>query len=86
MIIREMDRKAKSILVDWDPLQEGKNAYEQVAADVIEALHRLDHPADLAKEIRAIYANSFGLWIPIEKCTKVSYQLMAIKYKALSIL
>lgn len=85
MNTREIDRKAKSLLVDWDPLQKERGAYQQEVANVIEALHQLDHPADLAKEIRMIYARSFEMWIPLEKCTQISYQLMAIKYQALSI-
>lgn len=78
----EMDKKAAAVLEDWDPFQEGKGAYEHEIIDVVEALHRFDHPVDLARRIREIYEHSFELWIPIEKCVQVSYKLLAIKYEA----
>lgn len=85
MEIREMDRKASAVLKQWDPFQEGKDAYELEIVDVVAALHRYDDPVDLAKSIREIYEHTFKLWIPIEKCIQISYQLLAIKYKAKSI-
>lgn len=76
-----MDKKAMAVLTAWDPLQKGQQAYEHEVIDVVNALHQIDHPTDLAKKIRDIYAHSFKFWIPIEKCVEVSYQLLAIKYK-----
>lgn len=81
----EMNKKATAVLKQWDPFQEGKDAYELEIVDVVAALHRFDHPVDLAKRIREIYEHSFKIWIPIEKCVQISYQLLAIKFKAKSI-
>jgi len=78
----EMNKKAIAVLEDWDPFQEGKNAYEHEIVDVVAALHRFDHPVDLAKSIREIYKHSFEFWIPLEKCVQISYKLLAIKYEA----
>lgn len=82
MQIIEMNKKAVSLLENWDPFQEGKKAYELEIADVVAELHRLDHPTDLAKRIREIYEHSYELWIPIENCVQISYKLIAIKYEA----
>lgn len=81
----EMNKKAIAVLKQWDPFQAGKDAYELEIVDVVEALHRFDHPVDLAKKIREIYERSFEIWIPIEKCIQISYKLLAIKFKAKSI-
>jgi hypothetical protein len=80
--ILEMNKKAVSLLEEWDPFNEGKKAYELEIADVVAELHRLDHPTDLAKRIREIYEHSYEMWIPIEKCVQISYKLLAIKYEA----
>ncbi|AOV07009.1 DUF1871 family protein [Sporosarcina ureilytica] len=82
MEIMEMNKKAIAVLEEWDPFQVGNNAYKLEIVDVVAALHRFDHPVDLAKSIREIYAHSFELWIPIEKCIQISYKLLAIKYEA----
>ena len=82
MQILEMNKKAVSLLEEWDPFNEGKRAYELEIADVVAELHRLDHPTDLAKRIREIYEHSYEMWIPIEKCVQISYKLLAIKYEA----
>jgi len=78
----EMNKKAIAILEQWDPFEAGAKAYALEIADVVADLHRLDHPTDLAKRIRAIYEHSFELWIPIENCVQISYKLLAIKYEA----
>lgn len=78
----EMNKKAVTLLEEWDPFKEGKKAYEHEIVDVIFELHRLDHPTDLAKRIREIYEHSYEMWIPIEKCVQISYKLLAIKYEA----
>lgn len=82
MEIIDMNKKAITVLEQWDPFQEGQDAYKLEIMDVVEALHRFDHPVDLAKSIREIYERSFEIWIPIEKCVQVSYKLLAIKYEA----
>lgn len=81
-----MDKKAKSLLEAWDPFDEGEKACELEIIDVIAELHKLDHPADLAKEIRKIYEHSHELWIPLEQCVQISYKLLAVKYEAKDIL
>lgn len=86
MDMGEMNKKAVSILEQWDPFDEGEKAYKLEIVDVLAELHRLDHPADLAKRIREIYEHTHALWIPIEKCVQVSYKLLAIKFEAKSIL
>lgn len=77
-----MNKKAIALLEQWDPFEEGTKAYELEIVDVVAELHRLDHPADLAKKIREIYEHSYEMWIPIEKCVQISYKLLAIKYEA----
>jgi hypothetical protein len=78
----EMNKKAINLLEQWDPFDEGRKAYELEIVDVLAELHRLDHPADLAKKIREIYEHSYEMWIPLEKCVQISYKLLAIKYEA----
>ena len=77
-----MNKKAVTLLEQWDPFQEGNKAYELEIVDVVAELHRLDHPTDLAKRIRDIYEQSYELLIPIENCVQISYKLLAIKYEA----
>lgn len=81
----EMNKKVALLLEQWDPFEEGAKAYELEIVDVVAELHRLDHPADLAKKIREIYEHSHKIWIPIEKCVQISYKLLAIKFEAKSI-
>lgn len=81
----EMNRKATAVLEKWDPFHKEKEAYRDEIIEVLEALHLFDHPVDLAKKIREVYEYSFDIWIPLEKCMKIAYKLLAIKYKALSI-
>lgn len=78
----DINKKAVALLEHWDPFKDGANAYELEIVDVVAELHRLDHPADLAKKIREIYEHSTEIWIPLEKCVQISYKLMAIKYEA----
>ena len=80
-----MNKKAVSLLEEWDPFEEGMKAYAREITKVLEALDLLDDPADLAKEIRRVYEQTFKLWIPIEKCVHISYKLLALKFKAKSI-
>lgn len=82
MQIIEMNKKAITLLEEWDPFNAGRKAYELEIADVLKELQLLDHPTDLAKRIREIYEHSHGLWIPIEKCMQISYKLLAVKYEA----
>jgi len=77
-----MNKKAVTLLEQWDPFAEGAKAYELEIVDVVSELHRLDHPTDLAKRIRTIYEHTHKLWIPIENCVQISYKLLAIKYEA----
>ena len=78
----EMNKKAITLLEEWDPFNEGKKAYELEIVDVVAELQHLDHPTDLAKRIREIYEHSYEMWIPIENCVQISYKLLAIKYEA----
>lgn len=82
----QMNKKAISILEKWDPFDEGSKAYEHEIMDIVAELHKIDHPADLAKRIREIYEHTHELWIPIEKCVQISYKLLAVKYEAKCIL
>lgn len=77
-----MNKKAITLLEKWDPFDAGRKAYKLEIVDVVAELHRLDHPADLAKRIRDIYEHSYERWIPIENCVQISYKLLAIKYEA----
>ncbi|RAZ66619.1 DUF1871 family protein [Planococcus maitriensis] len=77
----EMDKRALRILEGWDPFSVGMGKYGAEAADVIDSLHAIDHPSDLAKAIQEIYGFSFKQWIPLEKCVEVSYKLLAVKYE-----
>lgn len=85
MNLHEMNRKAVNVLEQWDPFQQGKEAYKGTTEAVVEALHMHDHPMELAKSMRVIYEQTFHLWIPIEKCVQVAYKLLAVKYEAKSI-
>ncbi|MCP2036077.1 hypothetical protein L1279_003099 [Planomicrobium sp. HSC-17F08] len=82
----EMNRKAARILEEWDPFTVGEGRYDMEIVDVVDQLHLLDHPSDLAKQIQKIYEFSFGKWIPLEKCVDISYKLLGLKYEAKSII
>ncbi|MBU9673981.1 YugE family protein [Planococcus sp. CP5-4] len=77
-----MDKRALRIMEGWDPFSVGTGEYNTEAADVIDKLHDIDHPSDLAKAIQGIYESRFKQWIPLEKCVEVSYKLLAVKYEA----
>ena len=81
----EISKKAALLLKQWDPFEEGEQAYDAEIADVVAELHQVDHPADLAKCIRNIYENTHEIWIPLENCMDISYKLIAVKYEANSI-
>ncbi len=82
MQIEEINKKAASLLEDWDPFLAGKGAYKRQIETVLGDLQELDHPSDLAKRIREIYIQCCGLWIPIEECMEISYKLLAVKFEA----
>lgn len=84
MDIREMNLKLVMILQEWDPFNIGEEGYDGEIEVVIQSVHNLHHPSDLAKKIQAIYEESFDQWIPIQECTKVSYKLLAVKMDATS--
>ncbi|KIL46882.1 hypothetical protein KP77_24500 [Jeotgalibacillus alimentarius] len=84
MDIREMNLKLVMILQEWDPFNIGEEGYDGEIEDVIQSVHDLHHPSDLAKKIQAIYEESFDQWIPLQECTKVSYKLLAVKMDATS--
>ncbi|ARD49617.1 hypothetical protein SporoP37_04395 [Sporosarcina sp. P37] len=77
-----MNRKAVLLLKQWNPFGAGEDAYDTEIAEVVAALDRIDHPADLAKCIRNVYEHTYEIWIPLEKCMDISYKLMAVKYEA----
>lgn len=85
MNIIGMNRKVVALLEQWDPFEKGPKAYQSEITDVVQALHQIDYPADLAKKIREIYERTSQLWIPIEKCVHIAYKLLAVKYEANSI-
>ena len=78
----EMNRRAASVLKEWDPFGIGEDLYENEITGVMAQLHLLDDPSDLAKQIQSIYEFSFAKWIPLEKCVDVSYKLLGLKFKA----
>ena len=82
MDTREMNRRAARILEEWDPFSIGEDLYKTEISDVVDQLHMLDHPSDLAKQIQRIYEFSFEKWIPFEKCVDISYKLLALKFEA----
>ncbi|TFD95949.1 DUF1871 family protein [Jeotgalibacillus sp. R-1-5s-1] len=82
MNISEMDLKLMIILQEWDPFDKGEEGYDHEIAEVIQSVHELHHPTDLARHIQAIYESAFGQWIPLQDCTKVSYKLLAVKMDA----
>ncbi|ARJ38205.1 MULTISPECIES: DUF1871 family protein [Bacillales] len=81
----EMNKKAVSLLKQWDPFQEGEYAYNVEITEIVKELHCVDHPADLAKYIRDVYEHTHEIWIPLENCMDISYKLIAVKYEAKSI-
>ncbi|WP_407674780.1 DUF1871 family protein [Planococcus massiliensis] len=82
----EMNRRAVRVLEEWDPFALGEERYGVEIGNVVDQLHVLDHPSDLAKQIQSIYEVSFEKWIPLEKCVDISYKLLALKYEAKSII
>ncbi|KIL42587.1 DUF1871 family protein [Jeotgalibacillus soli] len=82
MDIKEMNFKLVAILQDWDPFNMGEEAYDTEIADVVQAVHDMHHPSDLAKRIQAIYEFSYEQWIPLQECIKISYKLLAVKMEA----
>ncbi|PIC85615.1 hypothetical protein CSV72_12880 [Sporosarcina sp. P20a] len=81
----EMNKKAVSLLKQWDPFQEGEYADGAEIAEIVTKLQHVDHPADLAKYIRDVYEHTHEIWIPLENCMDISYKLIAVKYEAKSI-
>ncbi|CEG23351.1 hypothetical protein BN1080_02325 [Planococcus massiliensis] len=86
MSMSEMNRRAVRVLEEWDPFALGEERYGVEIGNVVDQLHVLDHPSDLAKQIQSIYEVSFEKWIPLEKCVDISYKLLALKYEAKSII
>lgn len=82
MGMSEMSRKAIRVLEEWDPFAIGEEQYGEEVGNVVDQLHLLDHPSDLAKQIQSIYEVSYEKWIPLEKCVDISYKLLALKYEA----
>ncbi len=76
---RETNEKLFETLQLWDPLSAGPDGYDTEIADVIAAVHKIEHPNTLAKEIQRIYEFSFEGWIPMESCLIISYKLLEIK-------
>lgn len=85
MQTEEINKKAAWLLKQWDPFQQGEQAYDAEIADVVAELHQVDHPTDLAKCIRNVYEHTHDIWLPLENCMDISYKLIAIKYEAKSI-
>lgn len=81
-----MNRRAGTVMEEWDPFSIGSKRYNNEIAVVVEHLQVLDHPSELAKKIQSIYESTFKKWIPLEQCVDVSYKLLAIKYEAKSII
>ena len=81
-----MNRRAGTVMEEWDPFSIGSEHYNKEIADVVKHLHVLDHPSELAKKIQSIYESTLSKWIPLEQCVEVSYKLLAIKYEAKSII
>ncbi|WP_042461148.1 DUF1871 family protein [Neobacillus dielmonensis] len=75
----ETNLKYVDILNEWDPFQLSSESYETEIADVIQAVHIMDDPTKLAKQIQAIYEFSFEKLIPLEGCYHVALQLLKIK-------
>ena len=67
------------LLNEWNPFGIGAGNYETEIADTIQAVHGMDDPNQLAKEIQAIYEFSFEQMIPIDACRKMAIQLLIIK-------
>ena len=78
----QMNRKAVSLLMQWDPFKLGENSYDTETADVVAALQGISDPSDLAKVIQRVYEHSFERWIPLEDCVEIARKLIAVKYEA----
>ena len=85
MKTEEINKKAALLLKQWDPFQQGEQAYDAEIANVVAELHQVDHPADLAKCIRTVYEHTHEVWLPLENCMDISYKLIAVKYEAKAI-
>ncbi|WP_308788332.1 DUF1871 family protein [Planomicrobium stackebrandtii] len=82
METNEMNRRAGTVMEEWDPFAIGSELYDKEIGKVVDQLHVLDHPSELAKKIQSIYESSFKKWIPLEQCVEISYKLIALKYEA----
>ncbi|WP_251549946.1 DUF1871 family protein [Neobacillus muris] len=67
------------VLNEWDPFGLRAGGYETEIADVIQAVHVMDDPAKLAKQIQSIYEFSFERVIPQESCCHIALKLLEIK-------
>ncbi|MGY3717284.1 DUF1871 family protein [Sutcliffiella cohnii] len=67
------------VLMNWDPLQYGEDAYETERVDIIQAVHELEDIMPLAKKIQAIIEFSFEEIVPLQKCVNIANELLLIK-------
>ncbi|WP_462411138.1 DUF1871 family protein [Neobacillus sp. Marseille-QA0830] len=71
--------KFVDMLNEWDPFKLSAGSYETEIADVIQAVHVIDDPDKLARNIQGIYEFSFEKVIPFESCYHVALKLLEIK-------
>ncbi|WP_064092823.1 DUF1871 family protein [Rossellomorea aquimaris] len=77
---RETNETLVNTLKEWDFFFIGKEGYDTEIAEVIGAVHDLDNPNVLSKEIYGIYEFLFEEWIPMEDCP-ISYKLLLAQYR-----
>ncbi|RID88914.1 DUF1871 family protein [Mesobacillus zeae] len=74
-----MTRQMTNILNEWDPFSCGAGGYDPEIADVLQAVHDLDEPHNLAVRIQAIYEHSFEETLPYDACFLLAKSLLAVK-------
>ncbi|MCA1031688.1 YugE family protein [Bacillus timonensis] len=79
MEMRDMNLKLMDLLLGWDPLGYGQDAYETEVVDVLQAVHEYDDVSILSRRIQSIYEFSFEEVIPLKVCKKMAEDLLAIK-------
>ncbi|SFB13073.1 protein of unknown function [Bacillus sp. cl95] len=79
MEMQKTNLQIVDILNDWDPFQFGHGGYEPEIADIVQAVHELDSPTELALRIQSIFEFSFEKILPLEECLRIANELLLVK-------
>ncbi|QOR66029.1 DUF1871 family protein [Cytobacillus suaedae] len=79
MDMQNVNLQIMFLLENWDPLGHGLGSYETEAVDVLQAVHQIDDPKELATKIQVIFEFSFEQLIPLSDCKEMAEKLLMIK-------